>query len=334
MLIYGIPGTDSKSTIYKNNSLSSYSIKTGIVIEEKKNPATGETQYIVLVSSGGKDVPIYCTRMNRFGGVYNYEEYNATTYVDPLGQATDKPYQQRAGDVVFIAHIDGDFTNGVILGGKQHPARKEILEANETPAYISRFNGIEKSITEKGALTYTFNGIGGDQQSLKIPAGTTPIPPPKGNPLTAGANFGFTEEGNWQVSDGDKQSVIIRKDSTVGGDITITSGSTTVLLAGGTTAQAVTIETKGDISLKATKSFSAEGLGCTIKSNKEITIDATKGLILKSAGSELLDLIVQLIDSIAELTISSPVGPCSPIQGAPTWAKVKLLQEKIKLMMG
>jgi hypothetical protein len=112
------------------------------------------------------------------------------------------------------------------------------------------------------------------------------------------------------------------------------TGTTTVTIAGGISGQEVTIDTKGDISLSALKSVSVSGLDVSVSSKKTIAIEAKLGISITAKGSELLDLLTQLIDEIGGLTVSSPVGPCAPIMGSPTWAKVMAVQAKLKLMMG
>lgn len=336
---YIVHGSDkvygkTDSTIFRDSSL-----KIGVVIEEVKSDATGETNYIVLVNDGGNEVPVSCVRMSRFGGVHNYEEYNYLGYNDPIGSGSGLQYSDRPGDVVVVAYLDGSARKGVILGGIRHPARQEQLEANGTPAYISRMNGIEKKISEEGALTYTYKGkMPNDEALLKTTPGLLPVTEATDDPARGGSNFGFDAEGNFMVADGEgggSQSIVIKKALTpADGDITITSGSTVVRLAGSMAEQVVSIETLGDMSISATKSFSVDTLDCEIAAKNTIHIDALVGVKIQAKGMELLDLITQLIDEMGSLVINSPDGPCAPFNSAPTWTKVMMIQQKIKQMIG
>lgn len=309
-------------------------IRLGVVSEEHPAGNTGETLYTVLVSMQGKDVPIVCVRMVRFGGLYNYEEYNPQIYNDSLGVGNNTPFAIRPGDSVVVAFLDGRTRKGIILGGIRHPARKEQLTASGKPAYISRINGIENKITEDGKFTVTYKGSSplNDPQML-LPPGK-PLVEVQDDPVKGGSNFGFDVDGNFNINDGDSQNIIVSRDNIQGGNIKIVSGTTTITIAGGLSTQEVTIDTKGDISLSALKNITAEGLDISLSAKKTIAIEAKLGISITAKGNELLDLLTQLIDEIGGLTVSSPVGPCSPIMGAPTWAKVTAVQAKLKLMMG
>ena len=98
--------------------------------------------------------------------------------------------------------------------------------------------------------------------------------------------------------------------------------------------QVVSIETLGDMSISATKSFSVDALDCEIAAKNTIHIDALVGVKIQAKGMELLDLITQLIDEMGSLVINSPDGPCAPFNSAPTWTKVMMIQQKIKQMIG
>jgi len=328
-----IPGSDrphqgkTRATRMIDNS-----IHIGIVHEELPSGNTGETLYVVMVTVNGRDVPVTCTRMSRFGGVHNYEEYSPRGYNDAPGVGSNINFSQRPGDTVIVAFLDGIAKQGVILGGVRHPSRPQALE-DGGPAYKCRFNGIEKEITADGSLTYTYKGIVPAPQLLAPPTGK-PIPEPIDDKKTAGSTFGFDADGNFNIGDGDRQTIVMTRDSAQGGNLVITSGTTVITIAGGNTTQTFEVSTKGNIGLDAAKDVTVSGLSMELSSKSTFAIDAKTGLSITSAGSELLDLLTKLIDELGTLTVVSPVGTCTPIMSAPTWAKVLLIKTKMKLMMG
>ena len=330
-----IPGSDTVSGAINGNRYSDTKIRVGVVYEEIVGENSGETTYTVMVSVGSHDVPVTCVRMSRFGGAHNYEEYNLRAYEDAAGTGLNKPYSQRAGDVVVIAFLDGSARKGVILGGIRHSSRTEKLTANKTPAYISRFNGIEKTISEEGALTYTYRGsTPASEASLKtIPTGI-PILEAVDDPIAAGSTFGFNEDGNFCATDGDAQSIVVNKDKLGGGNIVLTSGSTTVTLAGGAGGQEVTIDTVGDVTISTVKNVDISGLDISLNANKAIAIESKLGVSITSAGSELLDLIITLIDELGAVKVVAPMGPCTSLNETPMWLKVVAVKLKITSMMG
>ena len=310
------------------------SIHAGIVHEELPSGNTGETLYVVMVTVNGQDVPVTCTRMTRFGGVHNYEEYSLRGYQDVLGTGTNTNFSQRPGDTVIVAFLDGVAKRGIILGGIRHGARTQAIDDGK-PAYKSRFNGIEKEISATGALKYTYKGII-EAPQLSFPPTGEQIAEVIDSPI-GGSSFGFNEDGNFNIDDGNGQTILMCKNAVTGvagGSIDICSGTTEIIISGGQFGGTFDVVTEGNINLEATKGFDIEALSVDIKAKTRIDIEAKTGVSVSSAGSELFDLIVTLIDEIGNLTVSSPAGPCSPIMSAPTWTKVLAIQIKLKTMMG
>ena len=332
-MTYIVPGSDRPiQGANRATQMIDNSIHTGVVHEELPAGNTGESLYVVMVTINGHDVPITCKRMTRWGGIHNYEEYSLRGYNDVLGTGTNTNYSARPGDTVIVAFLDGVAKQGIILGGIRHAAREQAVE-DGGPAYKSRFNGIEKEISTTGALKYTYQGVVPSPQ-LEFPPTGAPILEALDNPLTGGSSFGFNEDGNFNIDDGNDQTVVVTRDSVVGGSIEIVSGSTQIMITGNFLEPKVEVATTGAITLDASKDVSISGLSMSLSSTTRLDIESNTGVSIASAGSELLDLIVTLIDEIGGLTVSSPVGPCSPVMAAPTWAKILAIQVKLKLMMG
>lgn len=307
------------------------SIRVGIVREEVETPQG--TRYIVEVLTGGKQVPVSCTVMTRFGGAHNYEEFKPRSWLSgfPSGAllpASAGKYAARSGDVVLVAYLDGKSREGVILGGITHGARKEKLAKGEI-GYISEFNGLETQVREDGSYKVTFKGKPINAALLKIPPTGINVPSPVYNPLITGSYFGFDANGSYVVSDGSDQFIKIFKSSLTRATIIKSGGN--MLELGGNLIKSVTSMKTDEIVLEAS-------LNASLKANNEVTLQglqfSAKALKFAIGNDqfELMDGLIQLVDAIGEVTVTSPVGTCTPIMASPQWA-AKVLPLKIKMML-
>jgi hypothetical protein len=283
--------------------------------------------YIVEVEYGTTLVPLACTIMTRWGGVQNFEEYrlrsyNASTATDVLGAAY-KPYHTRVGDMVVVSCIRGQSREGIILGAVSHPGRKSKLKPDNLE-YRSQFNGIETTITKAGGYRVTNNAIVSTPLDVAIPG--APIPPEVKNPVVSGTYFEIGDDGSWSATDGKKQLIKIDKS---GLKTTITSGKNSITLevAGGTSLAAVKldVESTTDINIK-TKQLNVESaLTAKIKSPK---------IAIGNSTFELIDGLIKLIDAFGTLIVTSPTGPCTALQAAPTWSQIVALKTKLQAIKG
>lgn len=304
-----------------------YAVRVGIVRQELEEN-DGTTKYLVEVFSGGKQIPVACTIMSRFGSVYNYEEWRPrgwarNTVGGLLSPTTASSYDLRDGDTVMVAFIDGQSREGVILGSVRHPARTEKVEKG-TLAYVSNFNGVQTTIDADGAYSVQFNGT--PLQDLAPIQPGIPITEPQYNPLVAGSHFGFSSDGSYTVSDG-SQFLKIEKNP-VSGSITLCSGKNKVVLGGNPVL--------GETSI-TTDTFAVSALSTSIKSTKDIKAEALqvsiKGTQMAIGNDvfELFDGLSQLIDALGTLVVTSPVGQCTPLMAAPTWA-AQVIPLKLKIL--
>jgi hypothetical protein len=302
-------------------------IRVGIVREERET-SEGTTRYIVEVFIGGNQVPVSCTLMTRFGGIFNYEEFRVRPWLKTstggmLPPSTASSYDLRSGDTVLVAFVDGKSREGVILGGIKHPGRDEQTSIGDI-AYISVFNGLETKIENSGAYKVTFNGKPINDVLLDVPIGQ-PLPAPQYNPLVAGSYFGFEDDGSFTASDG-SQMIKITKNP-VSGSISIESGKNKMVFGGNPALGKTTLETDTLIfkalstSIGTTKDFKLETLQLSLKGAK---------IAIGNDAFELFDGLVQLIDALGSLVVTSPVGTCTPLQAAPTWA-AQVLPLKLKI---
>ena len=205
-------------------------IMTGIIREEYYNDATDTFFYRVECLNNGRRMTLSCRPLVRFGDVFNYEEFNLRSRISTqIPEKIPTSNKQRVGETVAVAPIGRTYVEGIILGSLKHPARASNL-SEDNIAYSSEFNGIETTISDAGAYKLTFKGLPTNSALLsKLPYGA-PIPSPIYNPAINGSNFSFDESGNIEIADAAlalPQSLKIDKTN---GNITIKSGTTTVVL--------------------------------------------------------------------------------------------------------
>lgn len=317
---------------YKSHNHKDDSIRVGIVREMRTNK-NGETRYIVEVHANGNQIPVSCKLMTRFGGAYNYEEYRIRPWAKlaPSGllpPTTASTYDLRSGDTVIVAFINGKAKEGIILGGVDHASRSSNL--GDDIEYLSCFNGLETKIDSSGAYTVTFNGSPVNEALLDIPG--SPIAPAVSNPLTSGSFFKFDSDGSYTVSNGSDSSINITKGA-FGGSMTIKSGNNTIELGGDPFASELNVSSDR-INLKSS-------LETTVTATTKVDVETTEAnikAIRVSIGNDVIELVsglIELIDGIGAVTVTSPVGTCTPIQSAPQWAalveplKIKLQTLKV-----
>lgn len=297
-------------------------IRVGIV-RNTDTSGGGKLKYVVEVFLKGNVVLLPCDLMTRFGGAHNYEEYGLRPYNKmntkiPVDPSPYTAYELRAGDEVVVACIGGMFRRGVILGGLTHPSRKSKFASGDI-AYASQFNGIETKITADGE--YRITNLGQELVPLDLAVPGTPIPASTGNPM-AGNFFSMKPNGDFELSDAGMQGIKIEKTAQT---ITITSGKCVLTI--GTTKQKFGVD---NISTEFNSSldFKVATKQVDIKADVSCKIKALKVAIGNDAV-ELVDALIQLIDMIGTVVVTSPVGPCNPVNTAPTWAQVILLKGKL-----
>lgn len=317
---------DSVSAIRSKDT----SIRLGIVREERIMN-DDSTRYVVEVFVNGRQVPVSCVTLSRFGGAHNFEEYKLRPWLKvksgTLPPGTADKYALRSGDTVVVAFLDGNAREGVILGGVKHGSRAETTTPGKIQ-YHSRFNGIETQISSDGSYKVLFNGLPVNDALLNVPLGTQ-VPPPVFNPLIAGSYYGFDSSGNFVVSDGGDSYMKIYKSSTTRALIAVSGGNKLEL--GGNLIKSTTslktdeikLEASLNASLKANANINIQGLQTSIK---------TLQVAIGNDQFELIDGLIKLIDAIGTLVIMSPYGTCFPVATAPTWAS-KVIPIRIGLQL-
>lgn len=322
--------TDS-SLNWNPSSTASYDkvdtmLKSGIVREVYEGK-DGQTMYTVEVLSGANIVLTHCRTMVKFGGPYNYEEVTFRPYKisginlpkDPLPNTS---YKTRAGDMVIVAYLYGLQNGGIILGSLPHPSRTPEISAGNS-AYQSSFNGIETKISDTGEYKLTFKGRLLTPLDMHVPG--TPIIPPLYDPITGGSYFSMMDDGSIILDDSKTQSFKIDK---TGKAITIKSGSTTIELGVfgcKVTAPTVTIESKASTEVKA--------LSISMESKTSVKVKGLK-IAIGNSSFELIDGLIKLIDALGTIIVTSPVGPCNPLQSSPMWAQVMAIKTQLTIIKG
>ena len=309
-------------------------IKMGMIISSDIDPYLGTVTYLVEVHSHARRYTLNCQQLVKHGNPYDYEQYtlksNQTT-INPLSPDVSSIFSARSGEMVVVAELQG--SEGIILGCLKHPTRPNIVPPTKNE-YISVLNGIRTDIKEDGSYKITFNG-------KKLPVVDTQLKAPQmTNALNdaviydkkiAGSFLAFDEKGSFEINDSsliDPQSLKIDKSA---GSIKITSGTATITIEKKT--QKITIENL-ETSISSKKSFKVSSADIEANGTKSIKIKSPK-IAIGFGGVELIDSIVKLIDGLGLLIITSPVGPCSPINTAPTWApQIETIKAKLTLIKG
>jgi len=323
-----LPDMASVEVVYGSDS----SIRTGIVREEHILK-DGSIVYTVEVLVDGKQVPVSCVVMTKFGGAHNFEEKTLRPWLNgfpsgALSTASADKYKARSGDVVLVAYLNGQSREGVILGCISHPARKRKLKGKKIE-YLSEFNGLETSITDNGSYKVTFKGYAATNDlALKVPPSGSDIPPPVYDIAAGGSYYGFNNTGSFIASDG-SQFIKVYKNATKG-SIIIKSGSSLIELGGNringslsVKSSKVVVEAENTVSIKAKKNLSLQSLKTSVKGEQ---------IAIGNDQFELFDGLIKLIDALGSLSVTSPVGTCTPLLSAPTWA-AQVVPIKVKMSM-
>lgn len=176
-------------------------IKMGIVRDVVAISEDSDISYICDVWLGGKYTSIQCFRTSRFGGVYNFEEYNHRGFELDNDPTADSLMDYKQGDAVIIAYLMGESNTGVILGGLNHPGRPKIFKPDDDIAYQSEFNGVNKSINKDGEYTVTFKGQPTNISVLSDISKGQPIPPAEYNEEIGSSYYQFDKDGSYTLSD-------------------------------------------------------------------------------------------------------------------------------------
>ena len=312
--------------------MSAYELHDGVdsslrigIVRESIETEDGEIRYLVEVAYGGRQIPVECISMTRFGGAHNYEEYILRKWVgsyptNVLPSAASDKFNLRSGDVVVVAFLQGKSRDGVILGGLHHPARTPMIKKGDIE-YNSRFNGIETIIRKNGSYQLMFHGAAINEALLEAPPLGAPVPAPIFNPLIDGSYLGFSSTGSTIMTDGTNQFVKVGKETKA---VTIVSGGTTISVSG--TLGLVSIQSK-EVAIKSDK-FLVSATSIATDSTT-LSLKATQ-VSIGNDQIELIDGLGQLIDAMGTLTVTSPVGLCTPLQAAPQWA-AQVVPLKVKL---
>jgi hypothetical protein len=316
------------STLFKNGDeydaydKSDGAIRIGIVRSFEENEIEG-TKYLVEVWMAGQQVPVSCVAATRFNSPYNFEEIRLKHWLRGpaapgfLPEGTAGKYSFRDGTVVVVGFLDGSSREGVILGCIKHPNRAVATET-ETFAYHSVYNGLETTIDPEGAYTVTFQGAPLND-AVPVPPGTAEPSEVQYDPTKAGSMYGFDATGSFFIDCsneiGDNKIEITRDPG--GGTMTITSGQNVISIAGNPAQGELTVTT-GNLTL--------ETFATKITAQTEFALEATTAVKIKglqvAIGNdtvELLDALLQILDGIGQVTVTSPVGTCTPLMASPQW---------------
>ncbi len=284
-------------------SFKNMAIRIGIVQAIVPNRDGTEHRYLVEVEDTGTKRPVLCVRgFSKFGGRFNYEEYLTQVYKRTKNSSPSIDVQQDVipGDMAVVAYVNGEAREGIIIGFLGHPGRKErILQtglkskvdgtvdvnvtggnSEETPTYISEFNGVETIINRLGEYKVTFKGQPTNLKKLDDPVTGAPIPDPVYDTVKGSSFFQFEEDGSYTLSDNSANEQKLKIDKT-NKKITITGGKTSLEID--TASDKFDVNVGGKMKIKMTSSTvgigtSAVELLAQVSDHLQELIDAMKAL--------------------------------------------------------
>lgn len=305
-------------------------VRIGMVKEVKTVGKLNERAYVVEVFERGNYIPVMCTQLVKFGGIYNYEEFSDRGYEPNKTDTARGVYAVSPGDTVLVAYINGDSREGVIIGSLRHEGRKPVIGPKDGIAYASEFNGINIQINNDGEYTFTFKGQPKNIAKLNDPVSGKPIPAPDYDKEVGTTYYKFDKTGGWTISDNatkDPQSIKIDKKS---GKIIVTSGK--IVLTMDKNSETTSLQTK-NTTITSTEKITGKTKQWEMDAATHTKIRSPK-IAIGSGGVELLDKITKLVDMLGNLTIISPVGPCALMKASPQWGQVEEVKAAINSIKG
>ena len=321
------------SNDYTPDTLRDYSIRIGMV-RDYQVLADKTIQYNVEVMSGNRSIPVSCVVMNKFGGIFNYEEFTPKAWGNnlkssPLPPASNSNFKVKSGDVVLVAYLEGSSRQGVILGGLTHPARKTELDPKKSE-YRSEFNGLKTHIRDDGSFKVEFKGKPINSPQLELPPTGVDMPAPIYDPLKSGSFYGFANDGSFLFSDGSNyQKLVKSKTSPL---LSSKIGSTILQMSGAIGKDLFGIKTTS-LAISSSKANITGTLECNIKALKT-SIKGTQ-IAIGNDQFELFDSLYKILDALGKVFLIAPTGNTSPIMANPDWASTVLpLMLKLKAATG
>ena len=318
--------------VYEAYYKGDYAIRVGIIreiIQDTEDAESNDGFFVVDVMITGREVALTCVQSYRYSSPHNFEEFTPRNWLKtspdllPPESAGLKAY--RAGEVVIVAAIEGDYRQGIIIGSLRHPSRPRYTPIDGELAYVSRFNGLETQIKSDGSYKVVWRGLPTNTSLLDLPPTSSPVPQAQFDEEISGTYFGIDTTGSYWLSDNNNQYLYIKKDQE-NGKIQFISTDTSVTIDKENT----------DI---ISKNLHVTSEKTSIKAKEAINLDSKeislKGKIsIGNDSAELLTVLAELITELGNVVVNSPVGTCTPVNSSPNWALIEQLKAKIEQITG
>ena len=319
-----------KTQTTNSNRDGDFCVREGVV----KNPyiENDEIKYEVeVVFNSSQRFIIKCSRIFKFGGLFNYEEYTDHGYTSANEPYMDTyPSSVKAGDRVAVVFMYGDMNQGLIIGALGHGGRMLEYGFDKGSSYEYMFNGLNVKINNLGEYTVTFNGAPTNTTDLDKPTTGKLYPTAKYNTVIGGSFFKFKSDGSWEVNDASlekSQSITIDKSK---GQMTFKSGNVYMVF-----------DKKEEQILTLCKKINSVVDDAITYVTQDFKVIATTSsslvspkIALGTSKIELLDQITKLIEAMGTLIIMTPQGPASAVNTAQNWSDVIKIQEDINKIKG
>ncbi len=264
------------SSLYKDQNFfdlynqKETAIRTGVVQSSFFDKNLEETVYLVEVNTMRGVMPLYCRKLERFGGVYNYEDFSHQTFNHEQDPMANRDLKACPGDLVLVAYINGIRNFGTIIGALRHKGRQEKI--SNKSGYMSEFNGVETNINDFREYTLTFKGLPTNIKKLDS-SSRAKIDPPAYDGKIGSGYLKWDKTGSFTVSDNATEKVQSLKIDKPNGKIIITSGATVLTIDKNT--ESYTIQNK-ITTINSSESFSLNTKKTNIASSESYTLKSPK----------------------------------------------------------
>ena len=322
---------DTQHTKVHDSTYNNFGLKMGIVLEamsvdDAKNISKTSMEYNVFVfEANGREssaTVLYknCIAMESFGGLSDFFEYSLRK--TPKKEIPSP--KDAVGSMVLLMTLNGQTSNGVIVGALHNPNKKSKLTKENGHMLEAEFNGINWNINKDGEFTIAFRtatDINGKAKDDKI----------------GGTFIKIDKTGSIIFSDNNKESITIDKTKktiavVAESDILLNSQAKVILTSKDNTqisckdliASAegrASFNVKGELNMKIDGPANIKGASVKIESDGSVDV---KGSNIKLSGQSIqlgdspspaltLQTIYIGVGNMGAPVISSSCGPYSSV---------------------
>jgi hypothetical protein len=249
---------------YRNNALRIGVVVSAYPTTDDKNRSKLTTEYDVLVveqhEDKGSTTLLYrnCMSSEGLGSIADFFEKTLRPKKKKTTKGDSVNLKGQDGAIVLLLCLDGMSDKGIIISALTHPDRKTTLK-DADPRLEGEYNGLNIKVEKDGSATLTFRGATDSEgKVLDKNQGDTVI--------------GIEKDGSFQTK---HKTITQRLDKN--GKASLTADDD----ISNTTKKNFNVTATENITMKATKNFSAEMVDLIVKASGSATLECQK-LAIKS----------------------------------------------------